>query len=99
MEPGDEALLKEGVVDFISFSYYSSRCITVDKTLLGDADGNAVFICISFLTDGNCILTVAHTLQTNCNGTLTIGIRTIAERQRIYLPCIALLAQSDCRLP
>ena len=34
MEPGDEALLKEGVVDFISFSYYSSRCITVDKTLL-----------------------------------------------------------------
>ena len=41
-EPGDEALLKEGVVDFISFSYYSSRCITVDKTLLGDADGNAV---------------------------------------------------------
>ena len=42
MEPGDEALLKEGVVDFISFSYYSSRCITVDKTLLGDADGNAV---------------------------------------------------------
>ena len=42
MEPGDEALLKEGVVDFISFSYYSSRCITMDKTLLGDADGNAV---------------------------------------------------------
>ena len=42
MEPGDEALLKEGVVDFISFSYYSSRCITVDKTLLDDADGNAV---------------------------------------------------------
>ena len=26
MEPGDEQLLKEGTVDFISFSYYSSRC-------------------------------------------------------------------------
>ena len=41
-EPGDEQVLKEGTVDFVSFSYYSSRCITVDKTLLGDADGNAV---------------------------------------------------------
>ena len=44
MEPGDEALLKEGVVDFISFSYYSSRCITVDKELMAaeNAEGNAV---------------------------------------------------------
>ena len=44
MEPGDEALLKEGVVDFISFSYYSSRCITTDKEILSEekADGNAV---------------------------------------------------------
>ena len=42
MEPGDEALLKEGVVDFISFSYYSSRCITVDPELLEQADGNAL---------------------------------------------------------
>ena len=44
MEPGDEALLKEGVVDFISFSYYSSRCITTDQEILAEekADGNAV---------------------------------------------------------
>ena len=29
-EPEDEQTLKEGTVDFVYFSYYSSRCITVD---------------------------------------------------------------------
>ena len=29
-------------MDFISFSYYSSRCITVDPELLEQADGNAL---------------------------------------------------------
>lgn len=43
-EPGDEQVLKEGTVDFVSFSYYSSRCITVDKELMAaeNAEGNAV---------------------------------------------------------
>lgn len=31
MEPGDKALLKEGVVDFYSFSYYMSTCISGAK--------------------------------------------------------------------
>lgn len=42
MEPGDEQLLKEGTVDFISFSYYSSRCTTVDPELMNKANGNAI---------------------------------------------------------
>ena len=44
-EPEDEKTLKEGTVDFVSFSYYSSRCITVDQEILAGekADGNAVF--------------------------------------------------------
>ena len=42
MEPGDELLLKEGTVDFISFSYYSSRCATVDPELMNKASGNAI---------------------------------------------------------
>lgn len=42
MEPGDEQLLKEGTVDFISFSYYSSRCATVDPELMNKANGNAI---------------------------------------------------------
>lgn len=29
-EPGDEALLREGTTDFVSFSYYSSRCASAD---------------------------------------------------------------------
>ena len=29
-------------MDFISFSYYSSRCITVNKELMEQADGNAI---------------------------------------------------------
>jgi len=43
-EPGDEQVLKEGTVDFVSFSYYSSRCITTDQEILAEekADGNAV---------------------------------------------------------
>ena len=47
-EPEDEQTLKEGTVDFVSFSYYSSRCITVDKELLAaeSADGNAVFAAV-----------------------------------------------------
>ena len=32
MEPGDEELLKEGIVDFIGFSYYSSRVEGVHVT-------------------------------------------------------------------
>ena len=32
-EPGDEQVLKEGTVDFVSFSYYSSRCITTDQEI------------------------------------------------------------------
>ena len=41
----DEADMKAGTVDFISFSYYSSRCTTTDKELLAKegAKGNAVF--------------------------------------------------------
>ena len=41
----DLAVMKEGTVDFISFSYYSSRCTTTDPELLAKegADGNAVF--------------------------------------------------------
>lgn len=32
MEPGDEEILKEGKVDFYSFSYYSSRCTSTDPS-------------------------------------------------------------------
>ena len=42
VEPGDKQLLKEGTVDFISFSYYSSRCATVDPELMNKASGNAI---------------------------------------------------------
>ncbi len=39
----DEADMKAGVVDFISFSYYSSRCLTADEELIAkeNAQGNA----------------------------------------------------------
>ena len=33
MAPGDEALLREGTVDFYTFSYYVSNCVSVDPTL------------------------------------------------------------------
>ena len=43
-QPEDDRTLPEGTVDFVSFSYYSSRCITVDKELMAaeNAEGNAV---------------------------------------------------------
>lgn len=43
-QPEDDRTLREGTVDFVSFSYYSSRCITVDKALMAaeNAEGNAV---------------------------------------------------------
>lgn len=41
MEPGDEEILAEGVVDFYSLSYYNSICMGVEK---GDTEsGNLVF--------------------------------------------------------
>ncbi|HFD1616118.1 TPA: 6-phospho-beta-glucosidase [Enterococcus faecium] len=40
MEPRDAALLKEHTVDFISFSYYSSRVSTTDNELLEQTAGN-----------------------------------------------------------
>ena len=43
MEPGDEETLAAGTVDFVSFSYYSSRCISADPEVLKNkARGNAV---------------------------------------------------------
>ena len=42
-EPGDDALLRENTVDFISFSYYSSRCVSADPVISAKhARGNAV---------------------------------------------------------
>ncbi|WP_294359351.1 6-phospho-beta-glucosidase [uncultured Clostridium sp.] len=42
MEPEDEKILKENTVDFIGFSYYSSRCASVDPEILnGKTSGNA----------------------------------------------------------
>ena len=35
-EPEDEKTLREGTVDFVSFSYYTSRCITTDKEILAE---------------------------------------------------------------
>ena len=35
MEEGDEALLKEGTVDFYSFSYYMTNCVSTDPNLEG----------------------------------------------------------------
>jgi len=40
---GDEEILKAGVVDFISFSYYSSRVSASPDTKTATGDGNAVF--------------------------------------------------------
>lgn len=40
----DKKALKEGCVDFISFSYYCSRCISTDEEVLKNhSKGNAVF--------------------------------------------------------
>lgn len=40
MEAGDEELLKENTVDFISFSYYSSRLTSADPNIKPSAEGN-----------------------------------------------------------
>ena len=40
-EPGDDEILKNGVVDFITFSYYMSSCQTADHTVTG-SQGNLV---------------------------------------------------------
>ena len=44
MESGDEAELLEGTVDFISFSYYCSRCMSADPEIIKNHSrgGNAV---------------------------------------------------------
>ena len=38
-EAGDDEILKNGKVDFLSFSYYSSRCATADQKVL-QTEGN-----------------------------------------------------------
>ena len=32
MEPGDDAILRKGTVDFFTFSYYMSVCVTKGQT-------------------------------------------------------------------
>ncbi|MGX8704248.1 MAG: glycoside hydrolase family 1 protein [bacterium] len=41
MEPGDAEILKEGTVDFYTFSYYSSNTISVDPSAAA-SDGNLI---------------------------------------------------------
>ncbi|GLC87203.1 6-phospho-beta-glucosidase [Lysinibacillus piscis] len=43
MEPGDEQLLKEHTVDYIGFSYYSSRCTSTDPEILAQQTNGNVF--------------------------------------------------------
>ena len=40
MEPGDEQLLREHTVDFLSFSYYTSRLTSADQTISSQTEGN-----------------------------------------------------------
>lgn len=40
MDEGDEKLLREGTVDFLSFSYYNSRCIAAPGGERREAEGN-----------------------------------------------------------
>lgn len=38
-EQGDDKILKEGVVDFVTFSYYATGCVTTDKSKIGSFFG------------------------------------------------------------
>lgn len=40
MEEGDQEILREGTVDFVSFSYYNSRCIAASGGEREEAEGN-----------------------------------------------------------
>lgn len=44
--PEQEKILKENTVDFVSFSYYSSRCASTDPTL-APHEGNAAFASVT----------------------------------------------------
>jgi 6-phospho-beta-glucosidase len=39
-EPGDDEILREGTVDFFTFSYYMSNCVTADKEIQATSGGN-----------------------------------------------------------
>lgn len=43
MSPEDEKILKEGTVDFFSFSYYMSSCVSCDPTVAAQTSGNMSF--------------------------------------------------------
>ena len=40
MEENDTTILKDNTVDFISFSYYSSRCTSADHKISDQTEGN-----------------------------------------------------------
>jgi 6-phospho-beta-glucosidase len=43
MEPGDLKILKENTVDFVTFSYYASRCVSTDPEIAGKQTAGNVF--------------------------------------------------------
>ena len=43
MEPQDEQILREGTVDFFTFSYYMSCCVSADPAKQADKTGGNVF--------------------------------------------------------
>lgn len=42
IRPQDEAALREGTVDYYSFSYYSSNCVTADPSKASEIKGNII---------------------------------------------------------
>ena len=43
MEPGDLDILKENTVDYVTFSYYASRCVSTDPAIAGKQTSGNVF--------------------------------------------------------
>ena len=41
-EPGDDEILKQGTIDFYTFSYYMSSCESTDPEVTGKAGGNII---------------------------------------------------------
>ena len=43
MEPGDLDILRENTVDYVTFSYYASRCVSTDPAIAGKQTSGNVF--------------------------------------------------------
>lgn len=80
MEPGDEEILREGTVDFYTFSYYMSNCVSADPAQAGNVTAGNVLGGVKNLPISRRAIGAGRSIHRACVGRSTRSGTAISSR-------------------